>query len=884
MRKWTYLVAALLMSGTAATFTSCIDTTEPAGIETLRGAKAELLQAKAKVELAEAEKRLADAEYKKALAAIKQEKANQEALRTALKAEKNEKKIAKIKQEMELSAAEHRQALAVALAAAEEAEMKYQQTLIDIELALLGHKENAYAQELKKLLSEESFTYTSKQFKFEIGDDGQYVYDKNTGKIEFEIVEKEIEIDGYYDLLQTLSEERRNLADLNRDLINLSLQIDYTDLKKENDAMIAYYQGLIDADTELLAEYKKIGDLDITAWEAEYETLKTNIKTAEEAKTAIDDKLANDLLPYQEKQREIEAKYKEEKEYTFTFDKEISNIVKYTISNVIYRGYDRYFDSDRINYIYNELTKQSVVDEDNNRIFNNGLKLSLNINEFYYILNGFGYYDNLNGQIINVGGLLPVIESYYELWTAQEAANSELELKKLEVNKNDALNAYNDEIAIWKPLHDDFIAKAQAYKYNYKAEAASEKYDRRNEMIKKVAEFNALTTEEKQSDAKIKEYADEFAKYLNERYELDAWQGPYDNTDPDNVVYYKDALADADAAKQKAAFLEFIVIGNDDQMFGPAVLSTTYDEESLYSKLIASAKKIWGENKYEATDNGSGIITLDQTTLFSNDELVVMVEFDMEEWLAQDVEAIKFLEGIYNNANYTTVGGEFGLTILGDGLANDRFASENLYNKFLEPKEKHTSYGNFLAELEKLEEAYDAEIETINQERAENENAMAALESTAEQEKAKYTKEISGYNDVMEIMATVIERNEGVDGTTVSPTEKSIEAALEKIKNAIIDIEGGLKVTSTDNGDVTEYVYGSLVEYNAWIGYYQNINKGLEDGTYTVEGLYDERKEMIETNIEVKEAEIEALEALYNNATKKKDELLKVITGSTANE
>ena len=33
MRKWTYLVAALLMSGTAATFTSCIDTTEPAGIE-----------------------------------------------------------------------------------------------------------------------------------------------------------------------------------------------------------------------------------------------------------------------------------------------------------------------------------------------------------------------------------------------------------------------------------------------------------------------------------------------------------------------------------------------------------------------------------------------------------------------------------------------------------------------------------------------------------------------------------------------------------------------------------------------------------------------------------------------------------------------------------
>ncbi len=56
MRKWTYLVAALLMSGTAATFTSCIDTTEPAGIEEMRSAKADLLRQKAAVQKALAEK------------------------------------------------------------------------------------------------------------------------------------------------------------------------------------------------------------------------------------------------------------------------------------------------------------------------------------------------------------------------------------------------------------------------------------------------------------------------------------------------------------------------------------------------------------------------------------------------------------------------------------------------------------------------------------------------------------------------------------------------------------------------------------------------------------------------------------------------------------
>ncbi len=55
MRKWTYLVATLLIAGTTATFTGCIDTDEPAGITELRGAKSELVKAQAAVELAKAE-------------------------------------------------------------------------------------------------------------------------------------------------------------------------------------------------------------------------------------------------------------------------------------------------------------------------------------------------------------------------------------------------------------------------------------------------------------------------------------------------------------------------------------------------------------------------------------------------------------------------------------------------------------------------------------------------------------------------------------------------------------------------------------------------------------------------------------------------------------
>ena len=893
MRKWTYLVAALLMSGTAATFTSCIDTTEPAGIEALRGAKAELLQAKAQVELAEAQKKLADAEYKKALAAIKQEKAKQQALRTALMAEKNEKKIAKIKQEMELSAAQHRQNMAAALAAAEEAEMHYQQTLIDIELALLGYKENEYANELKNLLTTTTFKYTSETFEFVIIN-GEYQYDQY-GNIKYNIKKENKEINGYYDLIRELSEGRRKLADFNRELIDLSLKFDYKDLKKDNQARIDYYQGLIDADTKLLDEYKKIGDLDITAWETEYEALKTKIETAEEAQTAIDDKLANDLLPYQEKQREIDAKKTEDKEYTFTFSKEISATVKNALEDLVknYNGKPSLDASKKLDkdYFDNQIISQSVLDEDGNRVFENGLKLTLNLDEFNILVNSDEDYTGTGGGSVFIKGLLPTIKSIYESLddnTAQGSADNKQNLIKLKTNMDDAMNAYNDEIDIWKPLHDEFISKANIYKYNFKEEEASRKYDSRNEIIKKLNEYNALTTEEKDDAANIKKYADEFAKYLKERNELDGWNPVYDATDSDNPVYYKDELANTDAAKQKAAFTAFLALAGDDDRFGTAVLDATTDDESLYAKLIASAKKIWGENKYSASSSSAPTVTP-----FGNDELAAMVEFDLEEWEEQDDDAIEFLTELYNDAGYSSTSLTFSTTLLGDGLANDRFVSEYLYNQLEDKELNHENYGNFLAELEKLVEAYKATIEEIDQATAENSNAMAALQSTAEQEKAKYTREIGGYDDLMKIMATVIDRDDNtIANNDINANNTIILQALVKIKNAIVNIEGGVEF-EIENGEIVQkvpvegndyYVYGSLVTNKAWITYYENINKGLDDGTYTVEGMYDVSKEAIEVNIKVKEAEIETLEALYNQATKKKDELLKVITGSTATE
>ena len=72
MRKGLYLVAAFLMGGATLTLNSCIDTTEPTGIEAMRSAKAEYLKAlaefrsaKAALELIEVEKAKLELELKR---------------------------------------------------------------------------------------------------------------------------------------------------------------------------------------------------------------------------------------------------------------------------------------------------------------------------------------------------------------------------------------------------------------------------------------------------------------------------------------------------------------------------------------------------------------------------------------------------------------------------------------------------------------------------------------------------------------------------------------------------------------------------------------------------------------------------------------------------
>lgn len=137
MKKGFYFVVAFLLGGTTLTLNSCIDTTEPAGIEAMRNAKAEYLNAlaqfrsaKAMLEMIEVEKAKIDLELKRLQFEID-------------KIEKEAEKYEKM--------AERDQAILDFHKKRAEAEKNYIDAILRIKVAMINLKDNVVAEEIDKI-------------------------------------------------------------------------------------------------------------------------------------------------------------------------------------------------------------------------------------------------------------------------------------------------------------------------------------------------------------------------------------------------------------------------------------------------------------------------------------------------------------------------------------------------------------------------------------------------------------------------------------------------------------------------------------------------------------------------------------------------------------
>ena len=263
MRKWTYLVAALLMSGTAATFTSCIDNEEPAGIEAMRTAKAEFYSAQAALKLAEVEYENAKTQLK--LQEVKKEKYMNEALRlqNELLAAENENEKKKLALELAEAEKQHEIAMQVYETTLKEAEAAYQVALKNFDIAM-ANINSAYTAEYARILA--SITSNRAEYK----------------KISADITDKEL-------TLMQFAEETLDTASvrgkLDRNVKKLTAELDL--MKNELDLLKTINNADAEGQNKIIADLdKEIREKveDFNADVAKYKKLSTDKTAATTAK------------------------------------------------------------------------------------------------------------------------------------------------------------------------------------------------------------------------------------------------------------------------------------------------------------------------------------------------------------------------------------------------------------------------------------------------------------------------------------------------------------------------------------------------------------------------------------------------------------------------
>lgn len=362
MRKWTYLVAALLMGGVSTSLTSCIDNDEPAGINDLRGAKAELLRAKAAVENAEAAIKTATAAIKQAKADYAQEKVAQEKLYTDWLTAKYEDDKTALQQDAAIREQAYLQKLYQAQSAAKQAELDYQRALAQIEIALGTAKDDAYAEALQDLLYTKTFTIPS--YQISVNPVTHEVTINSTGSSTTTIY-------GLMNLSQQLANAKQKLAEAIQQNLILGYKFDKDALKNDVAVTVEVKKAELAVEEKALAELKEIIGISLDDFEAKYQEIADKKKEAENNKTNVSIEKAKDLAEnYDGKAQEL--KNKEEAQSEFTFD--IPAAVQNDFYNIVASKAGS-ATGDEV-AIYQNILKQATADAEGEYAFTNGMKVN----------------------------------------------------------------------------------------------------------------------------------------------------------------------------------------------------------------------------------------------------------------------------------------------------------------------------------------------------------------------------------------------------------------------------------------------------------------------------------------------------------------------------
>lgn len=603
MRKWTYLVAALLMGGVSTSLTSCIDNDEPAGINDLRGAKAELLRAKAAVENAEAAIKTATAAIKQAKADYAQEKVAQEKLYTDWLTAKYEDDKTALQQDAAIREQAYLQKLYQAQSAAKQAELDYQRALAQIEIALGTAKDDAYAEALQDLLYTKTFTIPS--YQISVNPVTHEVTINSTGSSTTTIY-------GLMNLSQQLANAKQELAEAIQQNLILGYKFDKDALKNDVAVTVEVKKAELAVEEKALAELKEIIGISLDDFEAKYQEIADKKKEAENNKTNVSIEKAKDLAEnYDGKAQELKNKKEAQSEFTFDIPAAVQNDFYNIVASKAGSA-----TGDEV-AIYQNILKQATADAEGEYAFTNGMKVNTTA--------------AIKKSIIDA-----VKADVEEKTEAQDVAQLEQAMKLAEEAETELKKSFDAAEKTWK-------AAAAAYDKAYKADKYHITGQSEYDVVKGAVEtYNNSDKSAADQTALINAYK----KYLNGdgtlegRTKLDGFK-PADNIN----------IATATADNLSARLTAFLA-ANDDDRFGTA----TPEMPGGYYKALTEAADDFGVDVDQRT-----AYTYEEWTA-AQEEAITLPEatsgtatFNYFTAMDKHAEAVKAYEDAANVADWVTL-------------------------------------------------------------------------------------------------------------------------------------------------------------------------------------------------------------------------------------
>lgn len=608
MRKWTYLVAALLMGGVSTSLTSCIDNDEPAGINDLRGAKAELLRAKAAVENAEAAIKTATAAIKQAKADYAQEKVAQEKLYTDWLTAKYEDDKTALQQDAAIREQAYLQKLYQAQSAAKQAELDYQRALAQIEIALGTAKDDAYAEALQDLLYTKTFTIPS--YQISVNPVTHEVTINSTGSSTTTIY-------GLMNLSQQLANAKQELAEAIQQNLILGYKFDKDALKNDVAVTVEVKKAELAVEEKALAELKEIIGISLDDFEAKYQEIADKKKEAENNKTNVSIEEAKDLAEnYDGKAQELKNKKEAQSEFTFDIPAAVQNDFYNIVASKAGSA-----TGDEV-AIYQNILKQATADAEGEYAFTNGMKVNTTA--------------AIKKSIIDA-----VKADVEEKTEAQDVAQLEQAMKLTEEAETELKKSFDAAEKTWK-------AAAAAYDKAYKADKYHITGQSEYDVVKKAPDtyYAADKSDATKLAAAQTALINAYKKYLNGDGTLEG-RTKLDGFKPADDINIATATADNLSARLTA-----FLAANDDDRFGTA----TPEMPGGYYKALTEAAEDFGVDVDQRT-----AYTYEEWTA-AQEEAITLPEatsgtatFNYFTAMDKHAEAVKAYEDAANVADWVTL-------------------------------------------------------------------------------------------------------------------------------------------------------------------------------------------------------------------------------------